>query len=138
MHARLGRVGYCIVFNLNTGNSGAIISNSAMGASLLIGICARAPGAICKYAFKIAALWLISTSSSRTCSLIPCSSFAFPPAARTFRTQFVFSPSMATRYLSSFITVIASGKRTIFPDFLPATSRVTNRSGYIPSVCRAA
>ncbi len=124
---------YFIAFSLNTGYFDAILSNSETGASLLIGICGRAPGASCKYAFKIGALCLTSTSSRRTCSLIPCRNLAFPPAALTFRTQFVSSPNMDTRYLSPFITVIASGKLIIFPDFLPTTSKVTKRLGNIPS-----
>jgi len=122
-----------IVSNRNTGYFDAIFSNSEIGASLLTDTCGRAPGASCKYAFKIGALWLISTSCKKTCSLIPCRSRALPPAAWIFRTQFVSAPNMDTRYLSPFITVIASGKLVIFPDFLPTTSKVTSQLGNIPS-----
>ena len=122
---KIGQVCYFIVSILNIGYFDTIFSNAEMGASLLTGICGRAPGASCKYAFKIGALWLTSISSSRTCSVIPCRSCAFPPAALTLRTQFASSPNMDTRYLSPFITVIASGKLIVFPDFLPTTSKVT-------------
>ena len=96
-------------------------------------MCGRAPGAICKYSFKIGALFSTFTSFKSTCSLIPCTSLAFPPAALTFLIQFVSLPNMDTKYLSPFIIAIASGKLITFPEFLPTTSKVTNRSGNIPS-----
>jgi hypothetical protein len=61
---------YFMLSKLNTGYSAEIFSNSAIGASLLTGICGRAPGACFKNAFKMGALWLTSTSFRRTCSLI--------------------------------------------------------------------
>ena len=50
-----GQVCYFIVSILNIGYFDTIFSNSEIGASLLMGIWGRAPGAICKYAFKIGA-----------------------------------------------------------------------------------
>jgi hypothetical protein len=124
---------HCVLSTLKTGWFGAISSNAATGASLLISKCGRAPGAICRYAFKIGARRLTSTSTKRTDSLIPCRSTAFPSAARTFFTQLVFAPNIDTRYLSPFMIVIASGRLTILPDFLPTTSSVTIRLGNTPS-----
>jgi hypothetical protein len=45
-----------------TGNAGAIVANSAIGASLFTGIWGRVPGARCRYALKMGARWSLGTS----------------------------------------------------------------------------
>ena len=44
----VGQIRYLIISSLNTGYFDVIFSNSEIGASLLMDICGRAPGACCK------------------------------------------------------------------------------------------
>lgn len=62
---------YSILLTRNTGYPDAIFPNSARGASLLTGICGRAPGAIRKYSFRIGARFETSTFSRSICSVTP-------------------------------------------------------------------
>jgi hypothetical protein len=54
------------------------------------------------------------------------------PAARTFWTQFTFSPSIDTRYLSASTTATTTGSETVRPDFRPVTSNVTTELDAMP------
>src|ERR1019366_4212674 len=54
-----------------TGNAGAIFSNSANGAFLFTRIWGRAPGARCRYVFKMGARRSAGTSSRWTSSFFP-------------------------------------------------------------------
>lgn len=108
-----------------TGNAAATFSNSANGASLFTGTWGRAPGARCRYAFKMGARCSAGTSSKWTSSR-PCLWItALPPAARTLWTHCTCSPSIDTRYRCPLTTATTTGSETVRPDVRPVTSRVT-------------
>ena len=73
------------------------------------------------------ARWSGGTSSRRICSRRPCRRTAFPSAARTFRTQAMFSPSIDTRYRCPSTNASTTGREMTCPDLRPVTSNVTSQ-----------
>src|SRR5512135_2351188 len=121
-----------------TGNAVASFSNSASGASLFTGTWGRAPGARCRYAFKIGVRCEAATSS-KWISSRPCLwNTALPPAARTLWTHCTCSPSIDTRYRCPETVVTATGRVIVRPHVRPVTSKVTIESGSRPQEKRAA
>ena len=92
----------------------------------------RAPGTCPKYVLMMGARSLRGTSTSRHGVACRRRSTTSPCAALTFSTQLHSSPSIETRYECPSKLAIPRGKRVIFPDRRPGTSRVTQRLGVSP------
>src|ERR1017187_2690427 len=124
-------LGSCVM--RKTGICAAIAAKSSRGAWRSTAICGRAPGATARYRRRIAGRISTVTSSRSTASRLPRRSTARPWAARTLRTQFALSPSIATRYRSPFQSVTTTGNEKRLPLLRPTTSSTAARRGPIPT-----
>jgi hypothetical protein len=101
-----------------TGKAVATFSNFAIGASLFTGTWGRALGTPSKWGHGALRKPLLGE---------PPHDHRSSPAARTFSTQFTFSPSIDTRYRCPSTMATTTGSEIVRPDVRPVTSRVSIR-----------